>query len=871
MDDGQFLAHARRHGFPLEPQLRRCAELQAEARAAGRAATLFELARQHGILSDARALELLAAVPSVAPATAPSTTPSRRVALATTVTMPANAPPMPLPIEPPASVAPATSTTPSKRVAAAAAGSVTPSKRVVAAPPKMPTPPRAAPRPPRPKVAAVFKSSAVRMAARVRGQELPEETLSPVEQRLRAVLGVLCVGALLVLLGLGVAVAVRRPSVPASAVEVAATSSAGPTGPTTAGPDMPVAVIGSDATAPPTTPSPSPSTTPSTAAIAPESSDVAVAPVSSGDGIAADSSCDLSGVTASVALELARDLVRQGREPSAVDRLDEALAGLTAPALRRPLEVERADILRAVDARMLLEFGFAEQAAKKGDTAKAKAILDALYPHVPAALGAKRRALYDKLVLALNAAPEAKPGEPRPDAPKTPAAAAAAAKALELERVLAARRRIDDALAVLDVPTASAAVLGDVKEKDLALEARNDAARVEAVSELLGFVRSALDWDATNQKEVALELKKGGPLRATIRKVSSDRIVVRVAFKGEREVKLIDLTVAFLCDTARRAAGENKKAAYSFGAGALLAVAGELDPALVELSRAREIPQAVLLRLRLEKERALAGLPAKDDRKAASFGDRQKRLEELRVEGRWRVARACKRYDILSNGPEAEVRELALAMDLMCDEYIRLFAPKQEPPVFSIRLYHDRTEFIRETGSAPTLLGFYDGDKIVSYHQDAIEKTRTTLFHEGAHQFEGLVWGKNLWSAPIWFVEGLAVYFEASRIEGARLATDQISRTHLAAVQRSLKVKDDIPLSTLIRVKQSDFVFTHYAHAWSLIYFLVQGTEGGLERIRKYFDGMREGKDGVKLFEELFNRPMSQIEDAWKAYVKEQK
>ena len=115
------------------------------------------------------------------------------------------------------------------------------------------------------------------------------------------------------------------------------------------------------------------------------------------------------------------------------------------------------------------------------------------------------------------------------------------------------------------------------------------------------------------------------------------------------------------------------------------------------------------------------------------------------------------------------------------------------------------------------------------------------------------------------------MYFEASKIEGGHLTTDQVSRPHLAALQRSLKAKEDVSLTTLIRVKQSDFAFTHYAHAWSLIYFLVHGTEGGLERIRRYFDGMREGKDGVKLFEELFNRPMSQIEDAWKAYARDQK
>src|SRR5581483_9231228 len=119
-----------------------------------------------------------------------------------------------------------------------------------------------------------------------------------------------------------------------------------------------------------------------------------------------------------------------------------------------------------------------------------------------------------------------------------------------------------------------------------------------------------------------------------------------------------------------------------------------------------------------------------------------------------------------------------------------------------------------------------------------------TLLHEGAHQFEGLAFGDNLWRASIWFVEGLAVYFESSEFQDRKLVTDLVNADRLKDVQRALKAGDFIPLGELIRTDQKNFTALHYAHAWSLIYFLCHGTKGGLERVKKYYEGLKAGKDG---------------------------
>ncbi len=257
------------------------------------------------------------------------------------------------------------------------------------------------------------------------------------------------------------------------------------------------------------------------------------------------------------------------------------------------------------------------------------------------------------------------------------------------------------------------------------------------------------------------------------------------------------------------------------------------------------------------------------EEKPLSAAERKAALELARKTGGWKVAVASKHYDFLSNGEPEEVKDLAARMDIMFDAYRSVFPLASEPRrPFPVWLYEDHAAFVRATGAAEGTAGFYDGEKIVAFHGTYYSlTTERVLYHEGTHQFQGLAFGENLWRASIWFVEGLAVYFEASQIDGRSLATDLIPRDRLASVKRAIKSGDFIPLDELIKADARSFTGLHYAHAWSLIYFLCYGTNGGLERLKKYYEGLKAGKDGVKLFEELFNKPMHEIEDAWKAYV----
>ena len=250
--------------------------------------------------------------------------------------------------------------------------------------------------------------------------------------------------------------------------------------------------------------------------------------------------------------------------------------------------------------------------------------------------------------------------------------------------------------------------------------------------------------------------------------------------------------------------------------------------------------------------------------------EREKQLEQGKQAGGWKVGYSSKYYDFFSNGPLPEVKEWAAVLDLMCDEYKRIFKFEQEiTRPFPVHLYANQQEFMSRTGHGPGTGGFYDGRKIVGFHGGLGSLTTlSVLFHEGTHQFQGLVMGQNMWRAKIWLIEGLAVFFEASEVQGKKLNTGAIPASRLANVKRAITSGSYVHLRDLIRMDQAQFGALHYAHAWSLIYFLVHGTKGGKKRFVEYWEQVKAGHDDqVALFEELFDRPMEEIEAAWKDYV----
>jgi len=255
--------------------------------------------------------------------------------------------------------------------------------------------------------------------------------------------------------------------------------------------------------------------------------------------------------------------------------------------------------------------------------------------------------------------------------------------------------------------------------------------------------------------------------------------------------------------------------------------------------------------------------------KPQSPEERKADVAAQKAKGGWARTRMSKYYDFYSNGPDKEVKTLSSAMDKMCETFKDVFAYKKDiARSFPIYMYGNQQEFMQRTGKGQGVGSYYTSNgQIFSYHS---KRAQGTLFHEGTHQFQGLALGRNMWSAKIWFIEGLAVYFEGAKVKRKGIDTSPIPRDRLAHVKRSISSGTYVPLATLLQLEQREFGALHYAHAWSLIHFFVNGTKGGRKRFKNYFKRIKEGEqdnDG-KMFEEIFDKPLPVIEKYWLDYVK---
>ena len=174
-------------------------------------------------------------------------------------------------------------------------------------------------------------------------------------------------------------------------------------------------------------------------------------------------------------------------------------------------------------------------------------------------------------------------------------------------------------------------------------------------------------------------------------------------------------------------------------------------------------------------------------------------------------------------------------------KFFRDFVPAGAIPKSDIWIYASQREFMATEGMAEGVGGFYStGTKrVTAFHGlfGMSGTTREVLAHEGTHQFQDIILRGGFGNAPIWILEGLAVFFESARIEGDEVVIGLVPRDRLAVLKRGLATGQLIPLTELIRTPQAQFTAYHYAHAWGLIYmiFYYGGSKAVRQRCQQWF------------------------------------
>jgi hypothetical protein len=150
-------------------------------------------------------------------------------------------------------------------------------------------------------------------------------------------------------------------------------------------------------------------------------------------------------------------------------------------------------------------------------------------------------------------------------------------------------------------------------------------------------------------------------------------------------------------------------------------------------------------------------------------------------------------------------------------------------PKGKIYIYPDQKSFMAAEGMGPSVGGYYQPgqSRVVCYHGrfGMTGTTKTVLIHEATHQFEDYVLPGKMWNCPVWIIEGFAVFFESAKYDPKKnkVIIGFVPRDRLANMKQGVSSGNYIGLHELIRTPQPSFTGFHYAHAWSLIYYMVYG------------------------------------------------
>jgi len=235
-------------------------------------------------------------------------------------------------------------------------------------------------------------------------------------------------------------------------------------------------------------------------------------------------------------------------------------------------------------------------------------------------------------------------------------------------------------------------------------------------------------------------------------------------------------------------------------------------------------------------------------------------------------------YIVKTDTTELVCKRAAKAMEELYRAYSVIFHP-DKPPAHKaeVIIFDNRADFrkyatrLNATPRKDTL-GFFrcapDGSsQIVTYKRRTSEfHTLSTLYHEATHQFIMMAMGQTN-PPPLWVNEGLAVYFEGSRMRNGTIKTGVIPRKRLILLKNALRTGKYIRLADLVKRGRDTYDALAYSEGWSLVYFFLKSNHGAYrKRFSNYFRALRDGTDHDEAFQTHLTRDMARLEKRWKKY-----
>ena len=191
--------------------------------------------------------------------------------------------------------------------------------------------------------------------------------------------------------------------------------------------------------------------------------------------------------------------------------------------------------------------------------------------------------------------------------------------------------------------------------------------------------------------------------------------------------------------------------------------------------------------------------------------------------------------------------------------------------------FMDSENTYEQVGGDPRMAGFYNpGSGYLVIKQlpfyDLIPIVYHEAFHQYLHSFVGDV------QIPIWFNEGMAVYFEGmQRDEKSKtraLSPKLIKRGKIRMVKDAINTRTQIPLETLLKVTHEEFhdkenESLYYSQSFAVMFYFMQLSRG--KAALNYMKELKKSGDSEAANAKLFGKKMKnlkKIEAGWKNYIR---
>ncbi len=242
-----------------------------------------------------------------------------------------------------------------------------------------------------------------------------------------------------------------------------------------------------------------------------------------------------------------------------------------------------------------------------------------------------------------------------------------------------------------------------------------------------------------------------------------------------------------------------------------------------------------------------------------------------------------KYYEIHTDIDDDLVKELALRMDVMLEQYQKQLAeyklPPDQPPM-TVFLFKKRDSYMGFTRLAGTNTGgmFVPGPHpfLTSFLEgQGRDELRRTLQHEAFHQFAYYAISQDI---PTWLNEGLASDFEEGIWTGKAFVMGQIPPRRIRQLQADVKSGGLVPFSKFLPITPLEWTTTlhadldkgtmYYNESWAATYYLREVERGdNHNRYVKLLRKLHDGEDAATAFKETLGKDIRGFQNRFETWA----